>query len=152
MPLVKIPFLDKAATAGRPVPIDDDLIVTSYRWIPSPFGSGPEDKHVGVYITGDSLTDHRIYDGDWVICRLAEDAENGQMVFVVTPHGPTVKFWHRRHDGTVALESSNRLFSAQTWLETELTVKGIAVMMGRDLVELNQPREVKELEYVEDYG
>lgn len=71
----------------------------------SVFGEG--DDVFALEVRGDSMIDEGIGTGDFIVCRKATRAENGQMVVaIVDDDNATVKRFYREK-GQVRLESSN---------------------------------------------
>jgi repressor LexA len=61
-------------------------------------------------VAGDSMIDAAIADGDWVVVRQQDDAENGQIVAAMIDGEATVKTLQRR-DGHVWLMPHNPAYS-----------------------------------------
>jgi len=88
-----VPLLGRVA-AGRPVaPVEnrDNLSLQSC------FGTG--DELFALRVAGDSMIEEDIQPGDYVICRRAEHAENGQLVVALIDEGEaTLKRFYREAD------------------------------------------------------
>jgi repressor LexA len=96
-----IPLLGRVA-AGAPIEAIEDTDELSLR---SVFGDG--DGVFALRVAGDSMIEEGIADGDYVICRKAETAADGQMVVaIVDENSATVKRFYRQ-DGRVRLEPAN---------------------------------------------
>jgi len=76
-PSAGIPLMGKVA-AGSPIEAVEDKDCLSLN---SQFGSG--DSLFALEVTGDSMLDDGILDGDYVICRRTSVADNGQLVIAV---------------------------------------------------------------------
>ena len=61
-------------------------------------------------VTGDSMVDAAICDGDWVVVRAQPTADNGQIVAARLDNEATVKTYRRRDDGHVLLMPENPAF------------------------------------------
>jgi repressor LexA len=61
-------------------------------------------------VSGDSMIDAAISDGDWVVVRQQEDAENGEIVAAMIDGEATVKTFRRR-DGKVWLLPHNQAYA-----------------------------------------
>jgi SOS-response transcriptional repressor LexA len=87
-------------------------------------------------ITGSSLIDDGILDGDCVIVRLTFERYEltpGRLVAVLTPYGLLVKHIYVTLDDHVRLVSANPAFEDMVLEPEEVTVQGIAVRIERDL-------------------
>jgi repressor LexA len=93
---VAVPLVGRIA-AGTPVLAEEN--VEDYLVVPT--GYAGEDDHFALQVTGDSMTGAGIFDGDVVVVRRQENADDGDIVAAVLP-GPaeeeaTVK--RLRHQG-----------------------------------------------------
>lgn len=131
MKFLFVPMLDHSLFAGRPVDLGDARIV-GYRWLPKPVGATPQDQYLVATVTGDSLRDARIADGDWVMFRVNSQAQPGQLCVIATPDGLTVKFFHPQPDGTVRLRSAHPQHPDRQWEATDIKIRGVVVASGQD--------------------
>ncbi len=91
--------------AGTPIEAIENVEEISLR---SLFGEG--DDVFALEVAGDSMIDEGIDTGDFVVCKKATRAENGQMVVaIVDDDNATVKRFYRAK-GQVRLESSNEAY------------------------------------------
>ncbi len=91
-----------------------------------------EDRFV-LRVSGDSMIDAHIADGDYVIVRRSQTAAPGQMVVAQTPDGEaTLKYWHPE-DNRIRLQPANR--EMNPIYVSDAMVIGIAVGVVR--TELN---------------
>lgn len=82
-------------------------------------------------VTGDSMIEAHISDGDYLIVRPSESAEPGQIVVAMTPDGQsTVKYWFPE-PGRVRLQPANREMAPI--YSTDAKVVGIAVGIVRKM-------------------
>lgn len=82
-------------------------------------------------VSGDSMTDANIADGDMVIVQKQDHATSGQMVVAQTPQGEaTIKYWYPE-EGRVRLQPANRAM-APVYV-SEATVIGIIVGVVRSV-------------------
>jgi repressor LexA len=84
--VVDLPFFGKIA-AGRPieaVPGDESLGVPSHLL-------GRSGDHYVLRVSGDSMIDEGIFDGDFVVVQLREEAEPGEMVVALVGDEATLK-------------------------------------------------------------
>ena len=99
-PTYGLPLFGKVA-AGQPLPAveqaDDRLEFDSL------FG-GPE--RFALRVKGDSMIDDHIQDGDYVVIRRQETAQNGEPVVAMIDNEVTLKRFYREHD-RIRLQPSN---------------------------------------------
>ena len=81
-------------------------------WITRPRNARPGDVLVSARVSGDSLIDDGVFDGDRVTCRSNFDLSelrDGRLVVASLPDGGLViKHFHLTNDGRVRLASANR--------------------------------------------
>ena len=96
-----LPLLGRVA-AGIPI---EAIQNTEYISLRSEFGTA-DDTFV-LQVAGDSMVDENINDGDYVICKKTQTAQNGQLVVsIVDEDSATVKRFYKE-SGTVRLEAAN---------------------------------------------
>jgi repressor LexA len=78
-------------------------------------------------VTGDSMVDAAICDGDWVVVRQQPVAENGEIVAAMIEGEATVKTYKRR-DGQVWLEPHNPAYEPIAGNEATVLGRVVAVM------------------------
>jgi len=97
-----IPILGRIA-AGLPVlaveNIEDTLPVERHF-----FG---EEECFAIWVYGDSMTGAHIEDGDCVIVRVREKAENGDVVAALIDDEVTLKYFYQKKDKTIELRPAN---------------------------------------------
>lgn len=99
---VRIPVLGRVA-AGSPIFADEEII--DYEDIPEAMTKGGE--YFGLQIRGDSM-EPRMRNGDVVIVRKQEDADNGDTVIaLVNGNDAVCKKLKKYSDGSIALMSTN---------------------------------------------
>lgn len=84
-------------------------------------GSG---EHYALEVSGDSMIDAGIFDGDFALIRRTDTARDGQIV-VALVHGEeaTLKYLHHDH-GTICLEPANAQFETQKYAPNEVQIQG----------------------------
>jgi repressor LexA len=108
--VIMVPMLG-VITAGSPLPDPEDIASTTAERIELPADLGPADRMKDVFalrVRGQSMIDALIDDGDIVLLRRQETAENGQMVaaMIVDENSVTLKrFYHE--GGRVRLQPAN---------------------------------------------
>ncbi|MEP7022083.1 MAG: transcriptional repressor LexA, partial [Pseudonocardiales bacterium] len=81
-------------------------------------------------VTGESMIDAAISDGDWVVVRQQQDAENGEIVAAMIDGEATVKTFRRR-DGHAWLLPHNAAYSPI--LADDATILGKVVSVLRKI-------------------
>jgi repressor LexA len=82
-------------------------------------------------VTGDSMIDAHISDGDFVVCKKQKTAQSGQMVVAQTPEGEaTLKYWHPEAH-RIRLQPANS--SMQPIYVKEANVVGVVIGVVRNL-------------------
>jgi SOS regulatory protein LexA len=149
--MIEVPILG-AIAAGQPIEaieIADETITIARDEI------GKQGKHYALRVQGSSMIDEGIFDGDIVIIRKQESAENGQtVVAVIDDNRATLKKLYRE-DGQFRLQPANpTLFPIY---RTEVEVRGVVVKIIRDLesqLDQGQSRKekyIRKIDYSWDY-
>lgn len=116
---IELPFLGKIA-AGTPI----EALRDPTRHIsvpPSMLGRG---NHYCLEVEGDSMIDAGILDGDTVLIRRTDTAENGSIVVaLVDGQEVTLKRLRRRND-SVALEAANPAYETRIFGPDQVAVQG----------------------------
>lgn len=124
-PALEVPLLGRIA-AGSPIevlPGDDRLHV--------PESLTRKGENFVLLVTGDSMVDEGIRDGDWVVVHRRTRAENGEMVAALVNGEATLKRLYREPEGVVRLQPSNERLSPIRVREDEVQVQGIVVGLMR---------------------
>lgn len=79
-------------------------------------------------VQGDSMIDASILDGDYVVVKQSQDAENGQIVVAMVEDGATVKTFYKEKD-CIRLQPENPLY--QPIISPDIQVLGIVVGLVR---------------------
>ena len=123
----EIPILGKIA-AGTPI----EAIQNEVSRISLPEELSNNGQHFGLKISGDSMVEAGINDGDTVIVRKAHTAENGQIVVALIDDHEAMLKRIRRKGKTVALESANRNYETKIFGPDRVKVQGILVSLYRN--------------------
>ena len=148
---VEIPILG-AIAAGQPIEaieVPDETITITRDEI------GQQGKHYALRVQGNSMIDEGIFDGDIVVIRKQEIAENGQtVVAVIDDNEATLKKLYREK-GRFRLQPANpTLFPIY---RDEVEVRGVVVKIIRNLesqLDQGQSRKekyVRKIDYSWDY-
>lgn len=122
---VQLPLLGRIA-AGSPIevlPGDDRIHV--------PETLTRKGENFVLLVSGDSMIDEGIRDGDWVVVHRRTRAENGEMVAALVNGEATLKRLYREAAGSIRLQPSNERLSPIRVREEDLQVQGIVVGLMR---------------------
>src|SRR3989339_288768 len=139
---VEIPILG-AIAAGQPIEaieIPDETITITRDEI------GKQGKHYALRVQGNSMIDEGIFDGDLVVIRKQEVAENGQtVVAIIDDNEATLKKLYREN-GKFRLQPANlTLFPIY---RDEVEVRGVVVKIIRDLETQIEKEKVKDEKFI----
>ena len=124
---IEIPVLGKIA-AGTPV----EAIQNEVSRIPLPANIGKDGEFFGLKVQGDSMIEAGINDGDTVIVKKADTADNGKIVVALIDDHEAMLKRIRRKGKTVALESANRNYETKIFGPDRVKVQGILVSLYRN--------------------
>src|SRR2546422_2261596 len=123
---IRVPVVGRIA-AGAPVLADENV----EDWLVLPTGYGDEDGHFALRVSGDSMTGAGIFDGDVVIVRGQDRADEGDVVAALLPGSAedeaTVKRFHRQ-DGRVQLVPANPAMEPIEMTSGRILGKVVAVL------------------------
>ncbi len=123
----EVPVLGKIA-AGTPV----EAIQNEVTRIPLPSNIEKNGEYFGLKVQGDSMIEAGINDGDTVIIKKTDTAENGKIVVaLIDDHEAMLKII-RRKGKTVALESANKNYETKIFGPDRVKVQGILVSLYRN--------------------
>ena len=123
----EIPVLGKIA-AGTPV----EAIQNEVSRIPLPANIEKDGEFFGLKVQGDSMIEAGINDGDTVIVKKADTADNGKIVVALIDDHEAMLKRLRRKGKTVALESANRNYETKIFGPDRVKVQGILVSLYRN--------------------
>lgn len=127
---MRIPIVT-GINAGRSIPDDHaDWQITGFRDVRL-IPANPNERFIAVPVEGDSLIEQGILDGDYLICKITRDYQDGKLGLWQTPHGRTAKFAYYDFDNSVVLHNENGW--SQRWDSSELRLLGLVVRIERDL-------------------
>jgi repressor LexA len=82
-------------------------------------------------VSGDSMRDAGILDGDLVVVDARTAAENGETVVAVIDGGATIKRLYREPEGRIRLQPANDAMPPLVYDESEVEIRGIVVGLMR---------------------
>ena len=123
----EIPILGKIA-AGTPV----EAIQNEVSRITLPANIEKDGEFFGLKVQGDSMIEAGINDGDTVIVKKADTADNGKIVVALIDDHEAMLKRIRRKGKTVALESANRNYETKIFGPDRVKVQGILVSLYRN--------------------
>ncbi|MBW2121183.1 MAG: transcriptional repressor LexA [Deltaproteobacteria bacterium] len=113
--------------AGKPIEA-----ILDYETVKVPEELLGRGENFALRVKGDSMIGDGICDGDVIIVRRSEDAENGQtVVALIDEHEATVKRFRRNGDGTVTLSPTNPAYEEMVCEESRVAIQGIVVGLLR---------------------
>ena len=123
----KISVLGKIA-AGTPI----EAIQNEVSKISLPEELTNNGEHFGLKISGDSMIEAGINDGDTVIVRKTTTANNGQIVVALIDNHEAMLKRIRRKGKVVALESANERYETKIFGPDRVKVQGVLVSLYRN--------------------
>ena len=124
---VDIPVLGNIA-AGTPV----EAIQNEVSRVPLPNNIEKNGEYFGLKVQGDSMIEAGINDGDTVIVKKANTADNGKIVVALIDDNEAMLKRIRRKGKTIALESANRNYETKIYGPDRVKVQGILVSLYRN--------------------
>ncbi len=120
---VELPLYGRVA-AGAPIEVIRDQETIA---VPEDMVSRGGHNYV-LRVTGDSMIEEQIRDGDYIIVNSRQTATNGEMVVaLVDEDSATVKKFYRETDGRVRLQPANAALSPMFYRPDRVRVQGIVI-------------------------
>lgn len=126
-PATELPVMGRIA-AG--VPIEAISEVSHHIAVPSSMLSGRE-HHYALEVRGDSMIDAGINDGDVVVIREQDHADNGDIVVALVEGSEATLKRYRRRGGMIALEAANPAYETRVLPEDKVRLQGRLVGLIR---------------------
>ena len=125
--LNKIPVLGKIA-AGTPI----EAIQNEVSRIAIPEELSKNGQHFGLKVSGDSMIEAGINDGDTVIVKKTNTANNGQIVVALIDDQEAMLKRIRTKGKVIALESANKGYETKIFGPDRVKVQGVLVSLYRN--------------------
>ena len=123
----ELPFLGRIA-AGNPI----EAITGSFEQISVPnYLINNKDEHFTLEVTGDSMIEAGIYDGDIVVIRKMEVANSGDIVVALIDQNEVTLKRFRSFKNSIALEPSNKNYKTRIFGEGRVKIQGKLVGLIR---------------------
>ena len=123
----EIPVLGKIA-AGTPV----EAIQNEVSRIPLPENIEKKGEYFGLKVQGDSMIEAGINDGDTVVIKKTDTADNGKIVVALIDDHEAMLKRIRKKGKTVALESANKNYETKIFGPDRVKVQGVLVSLYRN--------------------
>ena len=124
---MEIPVLGTIA-AGTPI----EAIQNEVSRIPLPSNLEKNGQYFGLKVQGDSMIEAGINEGDTVIIKKSDTADNGKIVVALIDEHEAMLKRIRRKGKTVALESANRNYETKIFGPDRVKVQGVLVSLYRN--------------------
>ena len=122
-----LPFLGRIA-AGNPI----EAITGSFEQISVPnYLINNKDEHFTLEVSGDSMVDAGIFDGDIVIIRKTEAANSGDIVVALIDQNEVTLKRFRSFKNSIALEPANKNYKIRLFGEGRVKIQGKLVGLIR---------------------
>jgi len=123
----ELPFLGRIA-AGNSI----EAITGSFEQISVPnYLINNKDEHFTLEVTGDSMIDAGIYDGDVVVIRKIEVANSGDIVVALIDQNEVTLKRFRSFKNSIALEPANKNYKIRIFGEDRVKIQGKLVGLIR---------------------
>ena len=123
----EIPVLGKIA-AGTPI----EAIQNEVSRVTLPEELTKNGEHFGLKVSGDSMIEAGINDGDTVVVKKTDTANNGQIVVALIDDHEAMLKRIRRKGKVVALESANKRYETKIFGPDRVKVQGVLVSLYRN--------------------
>ena len=123
---VQLPLYGRIA-AGLPIEAVRDAGAS----VDVPAGLLGAGEHYALEVAGDSMVEAGIFDGDTVIIRRGDTAENGSIVVALVDDGEVTLKRLRRRGNSIALEPANRAYETRIFGPDKVRVQGRLIALLR---------------------
>ena len=122
-----VPVIGSIA-AGTPI----EAIQNEVTRIPLPENLEKNGEFFGLKVSGDSMIEAGINDGDTVVIKKTDSAENGKIVVALIDDHEAMLKRLRRKGKTIALESANKNYETKIFGPDRVKVQGVLVSLYRN--------------------
>lgn len=105
--------------AGSPIEALEDT-----RTLPVPAALLGAGEHYALEVSGDSMIEAGIFDGDFALVRKTDTARDGEIVVALVRGEEATLKYLRRENGMVRLDPANAAYDAQVYRPNEVQVQG----------------------------
>ena len=123
----EIPVLGKIA-AGTPI----EAIQNEVSKVALPESLSKNGEHFGLIISGDSMIEAGINDGDTIVVKKTNTANNGQIVVALIDDHEAMLKRIRKKGKVIALESANKRYETKIFGPDRVKVQGVLVSLYRN--------------------
>ena len=123
----EIPVLGQIA-AGTPI----EAIQNEVSRVSLPESLSKNGEHFGLKVSGDSMVEAGINDGDTIVVKKTNTANNGQIVVALIDDHEAMLKRIRKKGKVVALESANKRFETKIFGPDRVKVQGVLVSLYRN--------------------
>jgi repressor LexA len=81
-------------------------------------------EHYALEVSGDSMVDEGILDGDYALIRKADSARDGEIVVALIDNEEATLKTYRREGQMIRLDPANRAYEPQRYDESRVTIQG----------------------------
>ena len=123
---VNLPVYGRIA-AGTPI----EALADNSATIDVPSQLVGDGEHYVLQVVGNSMIDAGIHDGDWVVIRRSDTAENGEIVVALIEEREATLKRIRRRGASIALEAANAAYETRIFGPHQVKVQGRLVGLLR---------------------
>ena len=116
--VIEIPLHGRIA-AGVPIEAMED-----YQTLPVPAALLGAGDHFALEVSGDSMIEAGIFDGDYALVKRTDTARDGEIVVALVRDEEATLKYLRRESGRVRLDPANAAYEAQVYDANEVRVQG----------------------------
>jgi repressor LexA len=116
--VIEIPLHGRIA-AGVPIEA-----LESDRMLPVPAALLGAGDHYALEVSGDSMIEAGIFDGDYALVKRTDTARDGEIVVALVRNEEATLKYLRRENGKIRLDPANAAYDAQIYLPEEVQVQG----------------------------
>ena len=123
----EVPILGKIA-AGTPI----EAIQNEVSKVSIPEELSKNGEHFGLKVSGDSMIEAGINDGDTVIVKKTSNVDSGQIAVVLIDDQEATLKRVRKKGNTIALEAANRNYGTKIYASNRIKIQGKLVSLYRN--------------------